>query len=165
VPVVTPLPATATAAAPTGAAADPTGAAAVPANPAPSGEAAAAPAANPGDYQKLLAEGRALYHKGQARRAVPPLEKAVLLKPDGDEALVLLANCHLDRGAMDKALGFAQLAVNANPSNADGFLVIGAVQQQVGKSAEARVAYEKYLKLAPKGEFAGEVRSILGSLR
>jgi CheY-like chemotaxis protein len=177
-PVVTPLAPTGTAvaptaaaptgaaAAPTGAAAEPTGAAAAPANsaPAPSGEPAVA-APNPGEYQKLLAEGRALYNKGQARRAIPLLEKAVLLKPDGDAALVLLANCHLDRGAMDKAIGFAQLAVNANPSNADGFLVIGAVQQQVGKNAEARVAYEKYLKLAPRGEFAGEVRTILGSLR
>jgi tetratricopeptide (TPR) repeat protein len=116
------------------------------------------------EYRMLLEQGRALYQKGQARKAMVPLEKAVALKADGDEALVILANCHLDRGASDKALGAAQLAIAANPENADGYLVIGAVQQQKSHNSEARTAYEKYLKLAPKGEFAGEIRSILATL-
>ena len=72
-----------------------------------------------------------------------PLEKAVALKADGDEALVLLANCHLDRGTSTKALAAAQLAVAANPQNADAYLVIGAVQQQKNHIAEARTAYER----------------------
>lgn len=123
------------------------------------------PASNDDEYQSLLAEGRALYKKGQAKRAMVPLEKAIALKADGDEALVILANCHLDRGALDKALAAAQLAVAANGDNADAFLVIGAVQQQKQHIPEARTAYERYLKLSPKGEYAGEIRSILASLR
>jgi CheY-like chemotaxis protein len=121
-------------------------------------------AGDDGEYQTLLDEGRALYKKGQAKKAIIPLEKAVALKADGDEALVILANCHLDRGADDKALAAAQLAVAANPENADAYLVIGAVQQQKSHNPEARTAYEKYLKLAPKGEYAGEIRSILATL-
>jgi tetratricopeptide (TPR) repeat protein len=116
------------------------------------------------EYQKLLEEGRTLYRHGQARRALVPLEKAVALKADGDDALVLLANCHLDRGAYEKALSVAQLASAANPDNADAYLVIGAVQQQKAHNAEARAAYERYLKLSPKGQFAGEIRSILATL-
>jgi tetratricopeptide (TPR) repeat protein len=117
-----------------------------------------------GEYKKLLEEGRALYDKGQARKAMVPLEKAVALKADGDEALVILANCHLDRGNLEKALGAAQLAAAANAENADAYLVVGAVQQQKGHNPEARTAYERYIKLAPKGQFAGEIRSILVSL-
>ena len=136
---------------------------------APSLDMAAAPAvaAAPTDdaqYRTLLAEGKALYDKGQAKKAMVPLEKAVTLKADGDEALVLLANCFLDRGNMEKALGAAQLAIAANAENADGYLVVGAVEQQKGHNPEARTAYEKYLKLAPKGRFAGDIRSILGTL-
>ncbi|HEX9105330.1 MAG TPA: CDC27 family protein, partial [Polyangia bacterium] len=123
------------------------------------------PAAGDEDYEALLAEGKALYDKGQAKKAIVPLEKAVALKADGDDALVLLANCHLDRGNLDKALAAAQLAAAANSENADAYLVVGAVQQQKGHDPEARTAYERYLKLAPKGQFAGEIRSILANLR
>jgi hypothetical protein len=133
----------------------------------PSGETpAVAPsgAAATGDYAALLAEGKKLYEKGQARKAMVPLEKAVGLKADGDEALVVLANCHLDRGNTEKALAAAHLAAAANANNADAYVVIGAVEQQKGHNPEARTAYEKYLKLAPKGQFAGDVRSILVSL-
>jgi CheY-like chemotaxis protein/Flp pilus assembly protein TadD len=121
-------------------------------------------AADPGEYQALLDEGKALYAKGQAKKAMVPLEKAVQLKPNGDDALVVLANCMLDRGQNGKALATAQLAVTANPENAEAYLVVGAVQQQNGKNTEARTAYEKYIKLAPKGRFAGEIRSILSTL-
>jgi CheY-like chemotaxis protein len=123
------------------------------------------PATDDKEYAALLAEGRALYKKGQAKKAMVPLEKAVSINASGDEALVVLANCHLDRGNMEKAVAAAQLAVAANPENAEAYLVVGAVQQQKGHNPEARTAYEKYLKLAPKGEFAGEIRSILASLR
>jgi Flp pilus assembly protein TadD len=116
------------------------------------------------EYHQLLEEGRTLYRHGQARRALVPLEKAVAIKADGDEALVLLANCHLDRGDYERALSVAQLASAANPENADAYLVIGAVQQEKSHNAEARTAYERYLKLAPKGQYAGEIRSILATL-
>ena len=118
-----------------------------------------------GDYQKDLEQGKALYKKGQAKRAVVVLEKAVAEKPDGDEALVVLANSYLDRGASAKALGFALRAVKANPQNADGFLVIGAVQQEKNNRSEAKAAYEQYLKLSPKGAFADEIRSIVSKMR
>jgi Tfp pilus assembly protein PilF len=88
----------------------------------------------------------------------------VALKADGDEALVLLARCHLDHSNTQKALAAAELALAANPNNADGHLVVGTVQQSMGHNAEARASYETYLKLAPKGEFAADVKSILGSI-
>jgi CheY-like chemotaxis protein len=129
----------------------------------PKTDAPANPAAA-GDYAALVDEGRTLYKKGQLKKAIEKLEAALVLKPEGDEALVVLANCYLDRGSAGKALDKAQAAVTANATNADGYLVIGAVQQQNGKRGEAKKAYETYLKLAPKGQYAGEIRSILSSL-
>ncbi|HXU71933.1 MAG TPA: DUF4388 domain-containing protein [Polyangia bacterium] len=145
--------------------ASPSGVAVAPSGATPSGaEATPSGAKAAGDYEALLAEGKKLYEKGQAKKAMVPLEKAIAIKADGDDALVVLANCHLDRGNLDKALAAAQLAAAANPQNADAYVVIGAVEQQKGHNPEARTAYEKYLKLAPKGQFAGDVRSILASL-
>jgi hypothetical protein len=122
-------------------------------------------AAPEGDYADLLAQGRALYGKGQSKKAILPLTQAVAVKPDGDEALVVLANCWLDRGNMQKALSFAQQAVQSNPGNAEAYLVVGAVEQQNDHNAEARNAYEKYLKLSPKGQYANDIRSILKTLK
>jgi hypothetical protein len=66
---------------------------------------------------------------------------------------------------MRKALDAANLALAANSANADAYLVVGTVQQSESHNAEARSAYQSYLKLAPKGEYAGEVRVILTSLK
>ncbi len=121
-------------------------------------------AAEGDDYGKLTSEGQALYKRGQLKKAIEKLEAAVALKPTGDHALVVLANCYLDRGSPQLALEKAVAAVAANPDNGDGYLVIGAVQQQNGKIPEARKAYETYLRLSPKGEYASEIRSILSTL-
>jgi CheY-like chemotaxis protein len=118
-----------------------------------------------GDYASLLAAGKALYEKGASKKAIVPLEKAIVLNPKGDEALVVLANCWLDRGNTTKALGYAEDAVKANPENGEAYLVVGAVEQQNNHNTEARTAYEKYLKLAPKGQYSGDIRSILKTLK
>ncbi|MEO6952423.1 MAG: response regulator [Polyangia bacterium] len=125
---------------------------------------AALPVVAAADYQKLTDDGKALYKRGQLKKAITSLEQAIAQKPDGDEALVALANCYLDRGSTKKALEKAQAATKANPNNAEGYLVIGAVQQQDGKKSDAKVAYQKYLELAPSGRYASEIRSILTSL-
>jgi tetratricopeptide (TPR) repeat protein len=123
------------------------------------------PSAAGGDYQALLKEGKSLYGRGQSKKAVTPLEQAIALKPDGDEAFVVLANCWLDRGNLTKALVYAQDALKANPENADAYVVVGAVEQQNNHNGEAKTAYEKYLKLAPKGQYAGDIRAILKTLK
>jgi tetratricopeptide (TPR) repeat protein len=110
-------------------------------------------------------QGRALFKKGNAKKALPLIERAVTIKADSDEALLLLANCYLERGQMRKALDAANLSLTVNKENADAYLVVGTVQQSMEHVSEARGAYQSYLKLAPKGEFASDVRSILSSLK
>jgi tetratricopeptide (TPR) repeat protein len=129
---------------------------------APPSEAAAEPA---GDYATLLADAKGFIKKGQTKKAIEALEKATAANAAGDEALALLANIQMDRGATGKALDAANRAVAANANNADAYLVIGSVQQQLGRVSEAKSAYQSYLRLAPKGRYAQEIRSILSTLR
>jgi len=79
--------------------------------------------------------------------------------------LTATARAQLDKGRAKAALASAQAAVALDDRAAEAWLVIGAAQQEFGKNADARAAYEKYLALAPKGAFAGEIRSVLRTLR
>ena len=110
-----------------------------PATPTPPRDANRRRRRTAGDRRRRLrgarsTKGAPLYKKGQAKKAMVPLEKAVALKADGDEALVLLANCHLDRGNMEKALAAAQLAVAANARERRG--LPGRRRREQQKSAQ-----------------------------
>jgi hypothetical protein len=128
-----------------------------------------APAPNtggtPAEYAALVADGKKQLDRGRSKQAVETLEKAVAMRADGDDALSLLARAYLDRGNNEKALAAASLAVASNPNRADAYVVIGTVQQTQGHLNEAKTAYQKYLELAPKGEFAADIKSVLSSLK
>jgi CheY-like chemotaxis protein len=126
---------------------------------------AAKPAVAPSEYAALVEEGRTSLKRGRTRQAIAALEKAIAMNANGDDALALLARCHLDRNENDKAIAAANLALAANPKNADAHLVVGAAQQALGHNAEAKAEFQAYLKLAPKGEFAADVTSILATMR
>jgi tetratricopeptide (TPR) repeat protein len=139
--------------------------------PAPStGERAAAPAEKPtakppeNDFARLLREGRAAATRGKTGRAQSLLEQAIKLRPDSDEALIALANVLLEKPDPQGASAYVERAIRANPGNPDAYLVRGSIEQQLSRNAEARSAYEHYLKLAPHGRYASDIRHILQSL-
>jgi hypothetical protein len=98
--------------------------------------------------------------------AAPPAPVAAPAAPVADEypRLIRDARSLLDRGAYGKALAAATRAAEARPESADPYLVIGTVEQQNGRIAQATAAYKRYLALAPKGAYASEIRSILRTL-
>ena len=83
---------------------------------------------------------------------------------EAQDALIALANAALEQNDTDGALRFVERVIAVNPSNPDSYLVKGAVAQQLGKNGDARSAYEHYLRLAPRGRYASDVRHILESL-
>jgi CheY-like chemotaxis protein len=134
---------------------------------APAGaDGGAAPPAGPlpEEYQALLKEGKSLFAKGRAAKAVTILEQALIANPNGDEALVTLAKVNLDRGASPKAVGFADRALAINPSNAEAFLYKGTALLDMGKKAEAKAALNQFLKLAPNHKDATDIRGVLKSM-
>ncbi len=116
-------------------------------------------------YEALLAQVKELTEHHRAAKALPLLEQAISIKADGVEALVLLANIHLDRGHASKASDYAHRAATADPTNPDAQLVQGAADQQLGHNGEARAAYQKYLQLAPHGKYASDIRAVLKELK
>jgi CheY-like chemotaxis protein/Flp pilus assembly protein TadD len=116
------------------------------------------------DYQALVAEARKSLDRGRASKAIPPLEQALALNPSGVEALVLLGQAYLDKEQGKKAVSYVDRALALNPRNPDAYLVKGTAEQMLGDKAAAKAAYGEYLKLAPQGKNAAELRAILRDL-
>lgn len=92
-------------------------------------------------YDDLLAQAKKQRNRRQKEEL---LRQAIELNPQGDEALATLAMLLMERSkTRDEALGLAARAVETNPDNGLGWLVIGYVKQIVGKVAEAKEAYRK----------------------
>ncbi len=76
----------------------------------------------------------------------------------------MLAHTELNRGRLARATQLAQKAVKIDPNLADAYVIIGGVHQDSGQNREAKVAYRRYLQLAPTGRYADELRSIVNGL-
>ncbi|HEY3449279.1 MAG TPA: response regulator [Myxococcales bacterium] len=111
-----------------------------------------------------LAEGQALYDKGQAAAALVPLEKAAAAAPEIPSAHILVALARLDAGKFEGAEAAAKRALELAPEEPRAHLAMGTVLQARGQDKASRPFFETYLKLAPKGEYAADVRAILKSL-
>jgi Tfp pilus assembly protein PilF len=129
---------------------------------APGGQAA--PAASGDDFDRLLRDGRASATRGKLNRAEQLLEQALTLRPSSDEALIAMANTLLEKDEAGRAAQYVDRAIAIAPSNAEAYLVKGSVEQQLSHNAAARAAYEQYLKLAPHGRYASDIRHILQAL-
>ena len=57
-----------------------------------------------------------------------------------------------------------EMAVKANPQNADAHYMLGLASLNGGQMAPARAAFEEYLKIAPNGPKAAEVKTFLTQL-
>ena len=58
----------------------------------------------------------------------------------------------------------ANAALAADPRFADAYVIVGSIQQGANKNDAARAAYSQYLKLAPSGRYASDLRAILATL-
>ena len=115
-------------------------------------------------FRQQLAECHALFAKNRFREAGTACGAAVQSNPRSAEALTLLAHVELNRGHMSRAYDLAQKAISIYPDQPDAYVIIGGVHQDGGRNQQAKAAYQRYLHLAPHGRYAGELRSIVGSL-
>jgi CheY-like chemotaxis protein len=118
--------------APSSVAMDPPAAASALPDPGPLSQSANVPAA------VSASEPPGLASAGQAAVSEKPLD----VGPDSPTgSLVMRANRALRTGAKERALEFARQAVQTNPADADGWLMLGAAYQASGDHAAARDAY------------------------
>lgn len=77
---------------------------------------------------------------------------------------VALAKIEVDRGRFAQAYAWGKKAIVGNPDLADAYVFIGAAEQNAGHGKAAKEAYKQYLRLAPSGRYAADMRAIVTSL-
>ncbi|HEY5450000.1 MAG TPA: hypothetical protein VIQ54_14695 [Polyangia bacterium] len=128
---------------------------------APAKAAAVPAAASAGD---TMQECQAAVRRERAKQAMTACTKAASANPVSADAMALLAHANLLSGRDRETLRLARAAAELDPKCADAYLLIGTVQQAAGQTSDARSAYESYLRVAPNGSYAAEIRAILKSL-
>jgi hypothetical protein len=132
--------------------------------PAPAVEPTPEDPATAADYESLLRDARRLTAHDHSAAAARIYRRALALRPNSVEALAGLATALFDGDDLRAAESYADRALAIDRGYAPAHLIKGAIAQHL-KHAEARAEYERYLALAPAGEYAEEVRSVLRRLR
>jgi CheY-like chemotaxis protein len=114
---------------------------------------------------KIVGEAEALYQNAKIGEASLEVARALARDPSCAPALVLRAKIWLDQGEPARAHDAAQAAIAADAGLADAWLTLGVVEEERAAIPAAVAAYERYLELTPKGQYAASVRRRLLALR
>jgi tetratricopeptide (TPR) repeat protein len=74
-----------------------------------------------------------------------------------------VARLAIENGRPSDAVRWARRALEVDPAFAPAYVYLGGGEQQRGNPRAARVAYERYLELAPDGPYAGDVQALLAA--
>ena len=125
----------------------------------PAEPVAAAPAPTPapasGDYAAAIAAAR----RARGPQLGAAWERAIAINPNGSEALGGYAFALLNRGDIRKAAELATRAVAADPTNAEGWITLGASRQELHDSPGAREAYKNCVERGV-GKYVSECRAM-----
>jgi tetratricopeptide (TPR) repeat protein len=124
---------------------------------------ATAAAAQPADDDAQRACRKAIADK-QRNRILITCEAALAANPRAVEFAVALAKTEFDRGRIAQALDWSKKAIAVDPDVADPYVFIGEAEQNAGHKRAAKDAYMHYLRLAPSGRYAADLRAVLRSL-
>jgi CheY-like chemotaxis protein len=102
--------------------------------------------------------------QGKAKAVWAACRPVLDADPKDVAVMLILARANIDRGHFLEARSLAKKALATDPQRFEAYVVLGAAEQELGRIDEARVAYTKYLELAPDGPFAHQLRSILRNL-
>jgi hypothetical protein len=111
----------------------------------------------PDTYEAQLALARRLK---RGSRAVAAYRRAIQLDPSSSPALAELARLMLARQNTREATELAERATALDPSNALGWVTLGAARQMRGDRQGARQAYQSCAKLG-RGRYVQECRAML----
>jgi predicted TPR repeat methyltransferase len=76
----------------------------------------------------------------------------------------MLAKAEFERGRPGPASSWANRAIALDADRADAYVFLGSAEQAFGHKAAAKTAFQRYLRLAPHGRYAADLRAVLGSL-
>lgn len=130
-------------------------------------EIEAARRARPVYAEASAVEGRIYREMAFADDAAKSFQRAIReAKGFQPEAHVGLARVYEDRGQYETAASEYELAIKQlSDSEPVIYQLLGATYEKLEKYKEAVTAYEKYLQLAPNGNLAPAIRSIIDQVR
>jgi hypothetical protein len=105
---------------------------------------------------------------GNPRKLQPvgaKLQDILTAAPNNAEALTLMAQVQLEQNKMDESLDTANRCKEIAPDAAACWLTIGVIQETKGATQVAKLAYQRYIDLAPDGRYAKDARKALGRLK
>ena len=94
--------------------------------------------------------GRVYYAEKKWTQAEKEFETAVSLDPSSPALLSAYADFLVSRQQAPKAIALAQQFVNAHPDNAQGHVILGALQFNSKNSSAAQVEFERAIQIDPK---------------
>jgi len=97
----------------------------------------------------LIGRARALMDVGKWREALKPLRQALVIEPENGEALCRISFACLQLREFEKALAYANRAVQNEPANEWGYRLRGLALLRVGRKTEALLSAEEAVRLAP----------------
>jgi hypothetical protein len=100
----------------------------------------------------------------RAREIVTVCSAAFAEDTTDADAAVAVAKIEFDRGRFAQAYAWSKKAIAVNPAAADAYVFAGGAEQYQGHGKAAKEAYLHYLRLAPSGRYAAELRTIVNSL-
>jgi hypothetical protein len=116
------------------------------------------PADDARDHCKKAIGGR------RSREILAVCPTAFTSDPGAADVAVALAKIEFERGRSAQAYAWGKKAIAADPRAADAYVFVGGAEQNVGHSKAAKEAYKQYLRLAPSGRYAADLRAIVESL-
>jgi CheY-like chemotaxis protein len=111
----------------------------------------------------LAVRCRRAYARQRYSGIVPLCAGALETAPDQPDLMAILAHAELDRGNYDRARKWARRALALDPRLADAHAYLGFIEDQAGRRDQAMAAYRAYLRLAPRGRYAEDIRAIVHS--
>lgn len=131
--------------------------------PSPSQGATGAVAASTREHE-ALETCRKAFDQHRAKDVLATCPQAIDASPQSAELAVMLARTEFEHGRARQALDWAKKAVALDAERAEAYVYLGSAEQAAGRSAAAKVAYKRYLQLAPQGRHAADLRAVLANL-
>ena len=116
---------------------------------------------DPGLAAAMTNLGNLRYRQGDLEAARAMYEQAIEHDPCQAEARYNLGNLLDDRGETDRAIAELRRVCQLAPEFADAHYNLGLMLARVGGEAQARTAFERYLELDDRSDWAGRARDYL----
>ncbi|HJZ82710.1 MAG TPA: tetratricopeptide repeat protein [Pyrinomonadaceae bacterium] len=121
-------------------------------------------AIKPDNAGALLALGEIYWRQKRTADAERALLDGLKLEENNWHGQFTLARLYWEAGDALKAGPHVGRTIQLKPDFAEAHLLAGNVLLKIGQPQRAEVEYEEYLRLAPKGEFAAEARTLIDKL-